>query len=747
MRSKATRGRTSSAEEQMDAKEAFAANLRAKIQALRQAPPTAARSATIDEDVPVLLARKPKRKRTEAPTAIIASAPEKTSAIVTPATKAAVTKPGPTKPAAAVAKPLLAAPKPVTDVASKPMSKSQKKKAKKMTKSVLQASTTTFVSTPRSEPTPASTLPKPTPPTPKLKPTPAAAVETHAKPAPIKANAWDILPSDSSSDDEPSVRKPAARAPAPAPSDSDSDDIGPPPTLPARTTPTPTKPAKAANVPTQAATVSTKDASESTKAAIVSAKAAPTTVKRLTRPVYRDASDSETEFASLSTPTMPPRVKPAAPRQQVVDLTNNNARQAPTAAKAKTAITKAAPAKPTKPTPAQPAAPKPVKKPTIPSRKPVKKTTIPSPTPDDAPKPSTLEEAAKAMKRLQARPVAVPVVPAHTKLPAGKAGIYASIIDAAAVEGWDLVEMGRLVRLFCAPFHFKRKSTTKFLQKHCPEFVCADFLEGLNIPLHGHQIVALLRAGSTSPSALSAKLSACLENDVLKIQDDSVLTAFVDLIDVATMSRDEIFGFAHGIIESLRTVDECCRVLRGLTTHWGQDAVRDLVQRILLSPVFDDLEGDPEASVSAAFPLLTKLDFPSRLDMEDTNAEGNLDDLCVDDETIEYDHSSHESDDALEDMEARIAKKRTTRTLRRATTTAAIEEDQDDDDGSDDESDEEEASVAGESEDDDMPHWKPKAKATRAPARRSRFILDEASEDEDEPMESDVESSDEATSD
>ncbi|EQC36254.1 hypothetical protein SDRG_06359 [Saprolegnia diclina VS20] len=739
MRNKAT----SSVEEQMNAKEVFAANLQAKIQALRQAPPTSARSATADEDMPVLLARKPKRKRTEASTAAIASAPKKTNAIVTPATKAAVTKPTvvtapapTTRPMAAVAKPVLAVPTLVAAVASKPMSRAQKKKAKKMAKAVLQASTT-----PKSSSTPASTLPKPTPtPAPtKLKPAPVAAVKTNAKPAPAKANAWDILPSDSSSDDEPSVRKHAPRAPAAAPSDSDSDDIGPPPALPTRTTPAKTATAaqrsNAAPVPTKTAPVPTKTAPVPTKAAPVPTKAATVSTKRLTRPVYSDASDSETEFASLSTPTMPPCVKPA--HEQVVDLTDAKARKAPTTAKAKTTIAKATPVKTTKPATAKPAAPKPVKK--------------TSTTSDDVPKPSTLEEAAKAMKRLQARPVPMPVV--ATELPAGTAGIYASIIDAAAVEGWDLVEMGRLVRLFCAPFHFKRKSTTKFLQKHCPEFVCADFLEGLNIPLHGHQIVSLLRTGSSTPSALSAKLSACLENDVLKIQDDSVLTAFVNLLDVATMSRDEIFGFAHGIIESLRTVDECCRVLRGLTTHWALDAVRDLVQRILLSPVFDDLEGDPEASVSAAFPLLTKLEFPSRLDMEDTNADGNLDDLCVDDETIEYDHSSHESDDALEDMEARIAKKRTTRTLgtkRRPTTTAANEADQEDEDDEDDEDDdEEEDSVAGESEDDDLPHWKPKARKAlpRAPARRSRFILDEASEDEDDPMESDVESSEDALSD
>ncbi|OQR99454.1 hypothetical protein THRCLA_06513 [Thraustotheca clavata] len=364
----------------------------------------------------------------------------------------------------------------------------------------------------------------------------------------------------------------------------------------------------------------------------------------------------------------------------------------------------------------------------------------------------SLEEAAKAMKRMQSKPKED--TNKHIKIEdvdsAAKTTLYASIIDAAAMEQWDLVEMGRLVRLFCAPFHFKRKKTTRFLLKHCPEFVCADFLEGLNIPLHGFQIIDLLRAGSPMPHILSAKIATCIEADMIKISDDSVLEAFMDLIDIATMSKDEVFEFAHNLIESLRTVNECCRVIKGMTQHWALEDIRHLVQRVILSPVFDDLEGDQEATVNAAFPLLSKLEFPSRLDMEDTNAEGNLDDLCVDDETIEYDHSSHESDDALDEMEARIAKKtKSIQPKEKQIDNDDSDKDENEEDEEDEEDSDEDNEVLLESDSDEevLPQWNPNTKKiTAKPSRqRCRFILDEASDDEDDDdddMSDDRESSD-----
>ncbi|OQS01078.1 hypothetical protein ACHHYP_01821 [Achlya hypogyna] len=708
-----------SAEDELNTKETFTKNLEAKLKAMRTAP---ALRVEPDEDAPVLLVRKAKRKRT-------VKAAAKLTAVAAPVV--AASKPG-VKDAAKsqkpVGAPVVAAPS-AEPIRISTMSKSAKKRLKKRMKTLSNAS--------------ANDAESPTKPSSPLASTVVTASSLHGEAiarAGPKSSAWRDAIVESSDDDMP-TRMPVPKSKFVAQPDSSSDEE--PPAARPRTE------VAAKRMPTPDTSDSEEETPQLHKPAPPTKPAEQPRVQPTAKPKAKSAiGPNSSTGVSAGQPAPKPVVK------LVVKPTAEPASAAPKKSVAKALVQAADCVK-------RSSTCRPFSKPVA-----VQRNSIVAPADESdasdaekTPKTNGLEEAARAMKRLQA---VAGVAPAPKVDAASKEAVYASIIDAAALERWDLVEIGRLVRLFCAPFGFKRKKTTRFLRRHCPELVCADFLEGLAVPLHGFQVVQLLQVGSTSPAVLSAKLSTCIEADVLKIADDSVLDAFVSLVDESTMSRDEIFGFAHGIVESLRTVDECCRVLRGLSRHWRPDATHNLVQRVLLSPVFDDLEGDPEAAVAAAFPELTKLEFPSRLDMEDTNADGNLDDLCVDDDTIEYDNSSHESDDALDEMEKRIARKPAAKRSERKKVAgrkpAPVEESDsdlhdDDEDDKDDAVDEEDSDDDGEAEAsdeedeaDDLLHWNPtKGRPRKAPLRRSRFILDEASEDEDVVSE-DPESSDDAPS-
>ncbi|ETW01879.1 hypothetical protein H310_06441 [Aphanomyces invadans] len=348
-----------------------------------------------------------------------------------------------------------------------------------------------------------------------------------------------------------------------------------------------------------------------------------------------------------------------------------------------------------------------------------------------------LEDAVKVMQKqlnqLNESPPTPQIDPMPTLSKAGKMTFMNGLIDAAAVDQWNLVDMGRLVRLICHQWRFKRKKTVRFLEQNCPEFVCAEFLDGLNVPLKVDQIVKLLRHGSSSLAVLSTKLSACIESDMVRLTDDTFLASIADIVDFATMSQDEIADFVTPLIESANYMDDACKLLHRVCEHWPMDAMQAFVQRVLLlNPVFDDLEGDP-ADMSKYFPNCA-FDLPNRMlrDMEDMDENGNLKGFCAGegDDDIEYEErSSADELEALDDMidkfsPAKRTRKVATSSLKAVETEPVTSEDDDDNDSDDD------ISVIDD-EEEEVQQWHQGPKSSAFRRKRSKFILDEASEEED----------------
>ncbi|KAG9415401.1 hypothetical protein AC1031_008843 [Aphanomyces cochlioides] len=343
-----------------------------------------------------------------------------------------------------------------------------------------------------------------------------------------------------------------------------------------------------------------------------------------------------------------------------------------------------------------------------------------------------LEDAVKFMQKQFESHVENPdeVQDRQTLPKAGKLTFMNMLIDHAAADQWTLVEMGRLIRLFCFQWKCKRKKTTRFLRRNCAEFVCADFLEGLNIQLKVGQLIQLMRRGSASLSVLSAKLSACIEADMLRISDEELLTSLGDIVDIATMTQDEIAEFLTPLIESCNKVDDACKLLHRVCEYWPIDTMQTFVQRVLLlNPVFDDLEGDP-ADISTYFPNC-QFDLPNRMlrDLEDMDGSGNLKDFCVGEREEDIEYEDRSSADELEALEDKIQLKHGKRRLKKVSTPSDKTDDPDDepDDSEDSDDDDVDAVPVVESDDEDDGHWRQGPQ----PRRRSIYVLDEASEEED----------------
>ncbi|RHY36840.1 hypothetical protein DYB34_000387 [Aphanomyces astaci] len=311
---------------------------------------------------------------------------------------------------------------------------------------------------------------------------------------------------------------------------------------------------------------------------------------------------------------------------------------------------------------------------------------------------------------------------------AGKSTFMNALIDSAALDQWNLVEMGRLVRLFCHQWGCKRKKTARFLLHNCPEFVCAEFLEGLNIALKVDQIVGLMRRGSTSMAGFGSKLCACIESDMIRLGDDAFLACVADVVDLATMTQDEIADFVSPLIESANYMADACKLLHAVCEHWPVDVMQSFVQRVLLlNAVFDDLEGDP-ADMSKYFPHCA-FDLPNRMlrDLEDMDENGNLIDFCTGEDDIEYEQrTSADELDALDDLIDNSPQKKQTKAAKNANDDSSDEPDSDDDDDP--------HVVLGDegSDDDEVQQWHqgPRSSMNRR-RKRSMFILDEASEEEE----------------
>lgn len=298
--------------------------------------------------------------------------------------------------------------------------------------------------------------------------------------------------------------------------------------------------------------------------------------------------------------------------------------------------------------------------------------------------------------------------------------IFSGLIDQAAREEWELLEVGRLVRLFAAEWQHKKKKTARFLRRFCPELVSVDFMEGLNINLTASQLLKILKRGSGNPAVLASKVSNALENGHFSVHDAAFLS-FVRKTMSSLPTNEDAMEFLVPLLESLSTVRDAGRLLQHVCEHWHIERTKALVQQILLSPIFDDLDGNQDEILVDMPYLEGKLDFPSRMDQEDADENGNLIGFFANEDS---DLGEEDVVSELEDAEEALGE---------------IPSEADDDDGEDDD-DGMEGEYEGESDsEEEETHLQQK----RRPLRKSAFILDEAEEGDDDEEEESEEENDE----
>ncbi|KAG3023410.1 hypothetical protein PC121_g784 [Phytophthora cactorum] len=224
--------------------------------------------------------------------------------------------------------------------------------------------------------------------------------------------------------------------------------------------------------------------------------------------------------------------------------------------------------------------------------------------------------------------------------------LFSRLIDSAARERWELVEVGRLVRLFAAEWDFKESKTAHFLIDTCPELVSVDFLEGLGVNLSAKQLVQVFEAGSGNSGVLMNKMASAVENGHLSVRDPSFVSALERRVALME-SNTEVMELLHPLLESLSTVRDVGCLLKQLCEHWQLERKVALVQQVLLSSIFDDLDGNQDDILLDLPDLNGRLDFPSRLDQEDVDENGNLKGFLAneDSEYSEEERSEQEEDD------------------------------------------------------------------------------------------------------
>ncbi|GMF18200.1 unnamed protein product [Phytophthora lilii] len=229
--------------------------------------------------------------------------------------------------------------------------------------------------------------------------------------------------------------------------------------------------------------------------------------------------------------------------------------------------------------------------------------------------------------------------------------LFSRLIDSAARERWELVEVGRLVRLFAAQWDFKESKTAQFLHETCPELVSVDFLEGLGVNLSAKQLVQIFEAGSGNSEVLMNKMASAVENGHLSVRDPSFVSALERRVAVME-SNAEVMELLHPLMESLSTVRDVGCLLKQLCEHWQLERKLALVQQVLLSNVFDDLDGNQDDILLDMPDLKGRLDFPSRLDQEDIDENGNLRGFVADEDSEFSEVEDSEEDLDEEDSEA-----------------------------------------------------------------------------------------------
>lgn len=290
--------------------------------------------------------------------------------------------------------------------------------------------------------------------------------------------------------------------------------------------------------------------------------------------------------------------------------------------------------------------------------------------------------------------------------------IFSGLIDQAARDEWELLEVGRLVRLFAAEWQHNKKKTARFLRRFCPELVSVDFMEGLNINLTASQLLKILKRGSGNPSVLASKISNALENGHLSVRDAAFLS-FTRKKMTSLPTNEDTLEFLLPLLESLSNVRDVGHLLQHVCENWHIERTKALVQQVLLTPIFDDLDGNQD-EIMADMPYLEgQLDFPSRMDQEDADENGNLIGFCANEDS---DLGEEDVVSELEDAEEALGE---------------IQSEVDEDDnGEDNEGDDDgEGAYEGETDSEEEMHLHHK----RRPLRKSHFVLDEAEEgDEDE---------------
>ncbi|RLN74496.1 hypothetical protein BBJ28_00009532 [Nothophytophthora sp. Chile5] len=201
--------------------------------------------------------------------------------------------------------------------------------------------------------------------------------------------------------------------------------------------------------------------------------------------------------------------------------------------------------------------------------------------------------------------------------------LFSRLIDSAARERWELLEVGRLVRLFAAQWGFRPSKTARFLRETCPELVSVDFLEGLGVHLSAKQLVGVFERGSGNSGVLMNKLASAVENGHVSVRDPDFVSALERRI-ARIETNAEVLELLHPLLESMSTVRDVGCLLRQLCEHWQLERTAALVQQVLLTNVFDDLDGNQDELLRDLPLLKGRLDFPSRLDQEDADENGNL---------------------------------------------------------------------------------------------------------------------------
>ncbi|KUF94301.1 hypothetical protein AM588_10004944 [Phytophthora nicotianae] len=173
----------------------------------------------------------------------------------------------------------------------------------------------------------------------------------------------------------------------------------------------------------------------------------------------------------------------------------------------------------------------------------------------------------------------------------------------------------------------KRKKLTRAQEAKnsdpAPENIQATMNEAAKATSGVTETDTSFEAGSGNSSVLMNKMASAVENGHLSVRDPSFVSALERRVALME-SNAEVMELLHPLLESLSTVRDVGCLLKQLCEHWQLERKIGLVQQVLLSSIFDDLDGNQDEILLDLPDLTGRLDFPSRLDQEDVDENGNL---------------------------------------------------------------------------------------------------------------------------